>query len=193
MKKLELYYPCKPLGVNQPFGTNFNDFYKKLGMKGHNGIDFLAPDSTIIRACHDGVVTFTGEDGSAGLGVVLRTTEAVLDKDGDNKFFFKTIYWHIKKGSFKVKPGDLVKIGDVLALADNTGMSTGAHLHFGLKPVLQGEEDWSWSNIFPSNGYFGAIDPMPYFNGQFAEDVYRARWKGVIGLLEMIVAKLRGK
>ena len=52
-----------------------------------------------------------------------------------------------------------------MGTADNTGCSTGAHLHFGLKPIAQGENDWTWTNSEQTNGYFGAIDPAPYFVG----------------------------
>ena len=170
MKPLELYYPCKPLGFNQRFG-NPDSKYLSIGVPSgrHNGIDFYAPDGTVICATHDGEVTFTGEDGSGGLGVVVRTLEK-FDYKG-KPTYFKTIYWHIKRGTFKVRPGQRVVVGDVLAYADNTGFSTGSHLHFGLKPILKGEKDWEWYNLEPDNGYNGAIDPEPYFNGKFAFDV----------------------
>ena len=73
--KFELYYPIKPWRINQRFGENLNDFYKKIGLLGHNGIDFYALDGFPIYAAHDGTVTFCGEDGSGGLGVVVRTNE----------------------------------------------------------------------------------------------------------------------
>lgn len=160
MDKLQLQFPLKYWSVNQHFGENANPYYAQLGLKGHNGMDLYAPDGTPVYAAHDGTVTFAGEDGSAGLGVVIRT-----DKEyayGDGKAFYKTIYWHLKKGSIVVHASQKVKAGDLLAQADNTGMSTGSHLHFGLKPVYQGENDWSWWNAEQNNGYAGAIDPEPY-------------------------------
>lgn len=166
--KLSLWYPIKPAFVNQYFGDNAIGFYISLGMKGHNGWDFQATDGQPIRAAHDGVVTFTGEDGSGGLGVVVRTTQQYEYEGGLS--YFKTVYWHCQKGSFQVKPGDQVFVGKILARADNTGMSTGTHLHFGLKPILPGENDWEWFNIAQNNGYFGSIDPKPYFNKFYAED-----------------------
>ncbi len=170
MPKLLLNYPIKPASVNQAFGAQ-NPMYKEHGINiiGHNGIDFAADEHNIIRAAHEGVVTFCGEDGAGGLGVVIRTNEEKDYKDGTA--FFKTIYWHLKKNTFFVKPGDQVKIGTALAMADNTGLSTGTHLHFGLKPVAQGENDWTWMNIEQDNGYFGAIDPSPYWTGYYAYDV----------------------
>lgn len=184
MSKLELYYPVKKPDLiwNQFFGENMVGLYKQMGLKGHNGIDFYALDGYPVYAAHDGEVTFSGEDGSAGLGVVIRTLEP--KEYGQDKVYFKTIYWHLKRGSIKVKAGSFVKAGDIIAEADNTGASSGSHLHFGLKPIMQGESDWTWYNLEQNNGYMGAIDPKPYFNGVFAQDVQ------VHGLLEKIVGIL---
>ena len=165
--KLKLTHPLKLWKINQSFGQNNLSWYKDIGLKGHNGIDFYAPDSTEVYATHDGRVTFAGYDDSAGLGVVIRTTEKFDYYRPDNGVFepayYKTIYWHLKKDTIKVTGGQTVKAGDLIALADNTGRSTGAHLHFGLKPIYRGEQDWRWYNAEPNNGYSGAIDPMPFF------------------------------
>ena len=172
--KLQLYYPVLPWTTFQGFGEchpSVCDIYKnQLGLLGHNGIDARAVHGQVVRAAHDGEVTFAGEDGSAGLGVVIRTTEKL--EYGNETAYYKTIYWHLKKGSIKVTPGQRVKVGDVIAEADNTGLSTGDHLHFGLKPVYQGEKPWEWWNSEQNNGYKGAIDPAPFLIGKYAEDAY---------------------
>lgn len=127
MEKLVLYRPVRPSSVNQSFGECLPSLcskYKELGLEGHNGIDYWAPDGHEVRAAHDGLVTFSGEDGSGGLGVVIRTNVEHPYKDGD--VYFKTIYWHLKAGSIRVLAGQKVTAGDVIALADNTGLSTGS-------------------------------------------------------------------
>ncbi|WP_158288478.1 urea transporter [Mucilaginibacter psychrotolerans] len=40
---------------------------------------------------------------------------------------------HLKQGSAKVKPGDMVKRGDILALCGNSGRSPEPHLHFQMQ------------------------------------------------------------
>lgn len=150
--------------ITQAFGGN-GEYYRANGINviGHNGLDLEAVDGANIYASHDGEVTFTGYDGSGGLGVVIRTLDK-FDYQG-KKSFFKTIYWHLKKDSIVVKANQKVKAGQLIALADNTGFSTGSHLHFGLKPITRGEKDWQWYNLEPNNGYSGAINPLPFFEG----------------------------
>lgn len=190
MKQFELYYPVKPLHVNQNFGENATSYYKDvLKLNGHNGIDFQAFHGQTVRASHDGIVTFSGEDGSGGLGVVIRTEEK-FEYLG-NEVYFKSIYWHLMEGSIVAKAGQRVKVGDILGKADNTGLSTGDHLHFGVKPVLQGEQDWEWYNVEQKNGYNGAIDPNPYFNRYFAEDktIVLSIYKRIIETLKTAITK----
>lgn len=158
--KLVLEYPLKDVRINQFFGENANPIYAKLGMKGHNGIDFYAPDGTPVYAMHDGVVTYAGLDGSNGNLIVIMTEQMFDYKDG--QAYYKTLYGHLKTGTYKVTANQKVKAGDLIALADNTGASSGSHLHAGLKPVLQGEASWQWYNLEQDAGYNGAIDMLPY-------------------------------
>lgn len=196
MARLELHFPVKPWIRIQDFGQchpDVCDKYRELGLAGHNGIDAVAVDGTPVYAAHDGTIVFTGEDGAGGQIVVLRS-----DKEYDYKdtvSFFKTIYVHLQKGSFKVVPGQKVKAGTLLALADNTGFSTGSHLHFGLKPIYPGENEWTWWNQEQNNGFKGSIDPAPYFSGVYAVDaqVHIAKLTQVISLLKQMLSLLLAK
>lgn len=173
--KLSLYYPVTPIHFNQYFGQNLNPIYKKEGLPGHNGIDFMASHGQPIYASHDGWASFQ-IDSAGGHGVVLITDQQFDDGNG-GQCYFKTIYWHmcdgLKEPKFQSPIADktgFVKVsrGDLLGYADSTGQSTGDHLHFGLKKVAQGENWGTWYNLEQNNGYQGAIDPAPYFNGLFA-------------------------
>lgn len=185
MKKLELFYPIKPFTVTQGFGRNDYFDYTKICsgeqcLSGHNGLDcirgwvngkFYETDGCYVRAAHDGVVTYAGMDSKEGVGIVLRTKEP-YDYNGIPTYF-KTIYWHLKP-LVHVVVGQEVFVGDILGEADNTGMSTGSHLHFGLKPIAQRENEWDWINLEQNNGYFGAINPLPFFNRKYAFDGFDA-------------------
>lgn len=164
--KLELWYPVKPYIVTQPFGVN-KSLYSKYGIEGHNGIDLVATHGQLVFASHDGEVTYAGVDGAEGWGVVLRTLEPVEYNGG--KAYIKSVYWHLIK-DIPVKAGQKVKTGDLIGYADNTGASTGDHLHFAIKPQAKGENDWTFFNVEQKNGFNGAVDPTPYFNNYFAQD-----------------------
>ena len=175
MARLELYYPVKPAPVHQGFGEN-PQYYSQVvpGLKGHNGIDFVASHGQPVRAAHDGIC-YVGVDSNEGHGVVLRTLQP-YDYNAQ-QVYFKTIYWHLCDGvqepqyTIPVQQGQQVKAGDIIGYADNTGLSTGDHLHFGQKPQAQDESNGTWMNVEQDNGYFGAVDPTPDFNGFFAEDI----------------------
>lgn len=152
---INLRLPLRQIQVNQPFGVNYLDFYKNLGLAGHNGVDFRANDGFKCYAAHAGKVTFARVYDDGG----LKPMQHVEVTDFKNKF--KTIYIHLCQ--IFVCEGKEVQAGECIGLCDNTGKyTTGNHLHFGLK-----ETDEAGNTINYNNGYGGAIDPTPFFNMVF--------------------------
>ncbi len=169
MTKLQLYKPVRPWIVTQKFGeTKLLSYYKENGVffNGHNGMDIACEYNSPIYASHEGVVEVQ-VDVNQGYGVVVISENTYDYKDG--QAHFKTIYWHMIN-SIQVKTGQKVKAGDLLGYADSTGLSTGNHLHYGLKPMGK-NLDGTYYNLEPSNGYTGAIDPEPYLIDKYAEDI----------------------
>lgn len=119
--------------------------YQYWNLKAHNGLDIPCNDEEPIIASHDGEVVEVSNDESAGLGIVLWDREQKI----------KTIYWHLKK--MFVSVGDKVNQYAIIGLADNTGFSSGTHLHFGLKQTND-----NGTTINYDNGYAGAVDPWIY-------------------------------
>lgn len=154
-----MIWPLKYISINQKFGEKAQ-VYTDLGLLGHDGIDLYAPDSTPVYAAHDGRVMFAGYDSSGGLGIRIRT-EDTHEYQG-KEVYWATIFWHLKTGSLKVTGSQLVKQGDLIALSDNTGLSTGSHLHFALEPMLRSPNKVDFAPVDTGNGYRGYIDPMPY-------------------------------
>lgn len=169
-----LYYAVKPLGINQWFGANpvyYAKFLDAQGnpQKGHMGIDFFAPHATPLYAPCDGDAFYTF-DAHGGDGIYIRyPNNAVPTHD--------IILWHLcSKDDPQYKPliktdGSItsVKAGQLIGYTDNSGApyeSSGDHLHFGLLPT-----DKTGAPLNPGNGYGGCIDPAPYLNGKFAEDI----------------------
>jgi len=156
-----LNYPTDDYRLFQPFGDCFPtvcEWYKSMGIKGHNGLDIVARTYTLIRAAHTGTVTMARIDHTGGLELNIVT------EDGQYISVYYHLYW------FAVKVGEKVQVGDVIGLADNTGKyTTGSHLHFGLyeaRPTSYG----GYEKIHRNNGYNGAIDPEPFFTGMTAKD-----------------------
>jgi hypothetical protein len=164
--KIELKSPLKVYKINQRFG-NKNPIYNDIGGY-HNGIDFYAPFGTPVYATHDGFASYQ-IDAGGGHGVVIISDKEYEHEKGTS--LIKTIYWHLVdslkypqyKSPFADKTGFTpVKTGDLIGYADNTGRSTGSHLHFALKPVAKGEDWGTYYNLESGAPYYGAIDPEPY-------------------------------
>ena len=119
---IHLLYPV--VGpVTQLFGEN-PQYYAKWGMAGHNGVDFGIPNGTPVTAAADGtVVKVSFEDGGYGNYV------KILHKDNSTSYY--TYYAHLM--STLVGAGQQITAGTMIGHSDNTGASTGPHLHFGLK------------------------------------------------------------
>ncbi|HEY8386922.1 MAG TPA: peptidoglycan DD-metalloendopeptidase family protein [Porticoccaceae bacterium] len=83
----------------------------------HDGIDFPGKPGTEIVAVAAGVVTWSGKHGAYGNLVEINHGEG-----------FITRYAHNEQN--KVKVGDLVEKGQLIAEMGSTGRSTGTHVHF---------------------------------------------------------------
>lgn len=85
----------------------------------HQGIDIAASAGTPIVAAGAGTVVTASYSASAGNFVMLYHGNSLY-----------TVYMHASK--LAVSEGQTVKQGDVIAYVGSTGVSTGAHLHFGV-------------------------------------------------------------
>ncbi|MDB4534797.1 M23 family metallopeptidase [Vicingaceae bacterium] len=86
-------------------------------------------EGTSVCAARDGIVLSVKED-SDRHGKTIKYIDygnyvTIYHKDGS-----MADYFHIKKNGSKVKVGDKVVAGQVIALSGNTGWSSGPHLHF---------------------------------------------------------------
>ena len=126
--------------ITQKFGEN-PSFYARWGFPGHNGVDFGIPNGTPIVAAARGTVDKVSfEDGGYGNYVKLKHMDGAIP--------YYTYYAHLMQAS--VNAGQSVEAGVVIGFSNNTGASTGPHLHFGLRLASQSD---------PFKGY---VDPLPY-------------------------------
>ncbi len=100
----------------------------------HPGTDLGADQGTPVLAAFAGKVEIADFMGGYGLAVVLR----------HNKDTEETLYGHLSE--LFVKPGELVKQGEVIGRVGSTGNSTGPHLHFEFR---QQNPDGSWVTMDP--------------------------------------------
>ncbi|MFA5129123.1 MAG: MopE-related protein [Patescibacteria group bacterium] len=97
----------------------------------HGGIDYdVRDDGDGIFAAADGVVE-VAEDGWLNTYHGRRVYGNYVQILHDNGY--RTIYAHFKRGSLEVSVGDEVSVGQLLGIGDNSGWSTGSHLHFEVR------------------------------------------------------------
>ena len=94
----------------------------------HFGVDVVVAKDTPIKATSDGTVIFSEWTAETGYVIIIEHSYGLI-----------SIYKH--NASLTKSQGELVKTGEVIATAGNTGeLTTGPHLHFEL-----------WSDGYPIN------------------------------------------
>lgn len=148
--------PIEPFELNQGFGENPAD-YARFGLKGHNGWDLKTkfPDTPQgfrnILSSWASKFYAQGNEGNDGFGLYFEVIVQLYNT-------YKLTYAHCKSiESFESK-----NEGDTLAISDNTGNSTGSHLHLTVKRGQLQNGKFVSDNY--NNGYFGAINPQEFFD-----------------------------
>jgi murein DD-endopeptidase MepM/ murein hydrolase activator NlpD len=108
----------RPFHGDKGLNANWYDF----------GTEVLAVADATVSAAHDGIPENEPSD--------IRAVPITLDTVGGNYLILDlgagryALYAHLQPGSARVKVGDKVHRGQVLALLGNTGNSDAPHLHF---------------------------------------------------------------
>lgn len=194
------YWPISPVRISQHFGENkacvdvatgkktitcdglnpppgYKSVYSM--MKGHNGFDLHALRWQDCYAAREGVVIEKETELSRGLGL------GILHGPYEGKYY-KTRYWHLI--GMEVDVGDRVWTGQLIGYCDNTGYSSGDHLHFEIK-----ECDRFGNTLNNDNGFFGAIDPQPLMFDTPAVEVNKFRFiiESAAAVLQKIIDRMR--
>ncbi|MEO6348844.1 MAG: M23 family metallopeptidase [Aquaticitalea sp.] len=94
----------------------------------HYAVDVVVAKDTPVKATADGTVIFAEWTAETGYVIIIEHSQELI-----------SVYKH--NSSLTKQQGDLVKAGEVIAMAGNTGeYTTGPHLHFEL-----------WSKGYPVN------------------------------------------
>jgi len=86
----------------------------------HLGLDYAVPSGTPVRAINDGRVVLAQHLYFEGGFIVI-----------DHGLGLMSLYLHLSE--FKVKPGDDVLAGQVIASSGGSGRATGPHLHLAVR------------------------------------------------------------
>ncbi len=148
----------------------------------HYGTDYRAANGTEVFAASDGVIEKVGfnerplprPDPRSGKSVKGWGKYIVL-KHTDGS---KTLYAHLESSS--LPEGTQVNKGDQIALSDNSGGSSGPHLHFEYAPNGQIYQNASKINPEPciDQNVSGSITVSD--NGSLADDAFKVSINGLV-------------
>ncbi len=97
--------------------------YARFGKKGrepHDGIDLAAPEGTPVATADAGTVLYAGEQQGYGNIVIVQHGGGLV-----------TLYAHNR--DLRVKTGQAVRAGQVIATVGDSGKTSGPHLHFEVR------------------------------------------------------------
>jgi murein DD-endopeptidase MepM/ murein hydrolase activator NlpD len=110
--------------ISSPFGSRKHPTSGETTE--HSGIDIRAAVGTAVKATASGIVSFSDWRDDSGYVVVL-----------EHGCGFSTVYAHNKAN--RVKLGQKVEKGEIIAVSGSSGAATGPHLHYEVwkhgKPV----------------------------------------------------------
>ncbi|HEX6938123.1 MAG TPA: M23 family metallopeptidase [Longimicrobiales bacterium] len=154
--------------VSSPYGERTHPTSGKTRM--HWGTDLAAPNGTTVLAVADGRIERIRNQGDGvgyGLYMIVRHTDGSA-----------SLYAHLQSTTAAV--GDMVQRGDPIAVSDNTGDTSGPHLH--LEYVPNGEIVRSKERIDPfpciqDENVSGSITVRD--NGNLADDAFAVFLDGI--------------
>lgn len=174
---LRITYPFKPYVITQVWG-NVTDAYAKQfndpNFKRHNGIDANVGKFDVLGNVVSEYPVYCPVEGFTvkkvdfapqGGGNELWLISDEKLQIGDTEAYAYMPLCHAKK--ILVKPGDKLKLGQLMMIADNTGFSTGIHTHMGLYRV---EYTNATIHLLDQNDAEGSYDPSPFFSNTYAVD-----------------------
>ena len=147
-----------PIKVTAKFGYRIHPILNRK--KFHKGIDLRAPRRTKVYATADGVVKYIQDKNKGTFGRVVHI---------QHNYGFETLYGHLR--FTRVKVGDVVRKGQLIALSGNSGQSTGPHLHYEIRHAGK------------------ILDPKPFMEwsmknyDKIFEKQRRVKWESLVNLI----------
>jgi hypothetical protein len=144
-----------PLEREVPISADYGDRRSYGGSVSgyHSGVDYRAWTGMAVLAPADGVVVMAEHLEMRGNAVLL-----------DHGWGLVTGYWHLSR--IDVEVGDMIERGQPFAAVGNTGLSTGAHLHW---------EVWA-------NGV--SVDGKQWLSAEAFDGLPLAPWRDLVSAIE---------
>jgi murein DD-endopeptidase MepM/ murein hydrolase activator NlpD len=149
--------PLASVAVRSPFDLTRSVTVNGQIYIGHFGTDLIAATGTALYAVGNGTVLDSYLSTSFGESIILSIPGSGAVR-----------YAHMQTGSRMVKKGDKVCAGELIGYADNTGLTTGAHLHFEMAP----------NGMYGSDG--AKIDPIRCIDTTRVVPQSCGKWSGSI-------------
>jgi murein DD-endopeptidase MepM/ murein hydrolase activator NlpD len=121
-----LRYPLDRLHITSGYGNRIHPVTGRPAF--HHGVDYRAAVGTPVYAVADGTVLQSAYNATSGNYIAL--------KHADN-----SQSWYLHLSQRGVKQGQKIKVRQVIGRTGNTGLSSGPHLHFGIK-----QPNGNWMN-----------------------------------------------
>ena len=129
LKPMDGYYSVSGFGPRM---------HPVLGVfKTHEGLDIINDVGTAVYASGDGTIEMAGQSGGGfGIAVVI-----------NHGYGYQTLYAHLSK--VRLREGQRVKRGDLIATSGRTGLVTGPHLHYEVryKGVCKNPADFFFDDV----------------------------------------------
>ncbi|HLK66694.1 MAG TPA: M23 family metallopeptidase [Bryobacteraceae bacterium] len=120
---------------------------KKVDQQVHLGFDLSDVQNAPVNSANDGRVVWASDLGIYGNCVVV-----------DHGYSLQSIYGHMRQ--IDVKVGDMVKKGQKMGIAGQTGLAGGVHVHFSMQidGVQTNPREW-WDEHWIKDRILSKLDP----------------------------------
>lgn len=170
-------WPIEPkykVAEHDKYGIRKNH-YVLFKQRQHSGFDITADIGTEVKAISDGKVLLAEFDGTTTEGFDAfndgyGNKVEMLNEDGR-----RVVYGHLRE--FYVKPGDIVKQGDIIGITGSSGGSRVPHLHLEIRKANTEETGLDYT-----------IDPLTVLpkvdlaelKGEFKQEPYASLWRKLV-------------
>lgn len=168
----------RPRILNQVWGVYNPDVYKPFGFTQHNGEDERIGADRKVRTQISCFHYKSGFQPNGGGIFVSHLSNEQYEFDDGVKALVLIDYLHLKE--ILTVEGQKLAIGQPCAIADNTGVTTGEHLHTQYRRVNWNADKTQLFNV-DVNEANNSFNPEPYRDGTYADDYY------TISILQQLV------